>query len=350
MKKFGLGMTALVLWVVLICMPAQTLASSTSSKAGGSAAAFYRGKTVEFIVTNVPGGGYDTAARLLTPFLEKYLGATVIVRNEPGAGGKVALNRLARENNGLSIIIFPPRATGIAQIFGEPGVGFDLTKFNWLGIVAKSYYPLIVGKKSGYKSISDLQHAKKEAKFGSDTRTSGKAIRPLVMGHIFGINVKLVAGYKGSADEILALLREEVDGISPPVPVILPYVNTQDALPLFMMAPSRHNSLPNTPTIYEVKKLSAPEKRIVDIAVALDAVGRPMATTPGVPKDRVAFLESALKKTLEEPELRKKYEKMLGEPIDYSSGKGTTEAIITMMSMSGDEKTLFGKLLGIEGY
>ena len=348
MKQFGFGMIALILWVVLICMPAQTRALSTSAQAGESAAAFYRGKTVEFVVPHTPGGTYDILARLLTPYLAKHLGATVIVRNEAGAGGKVAMNRLAKETSGLSLITSATRTTAIAQVFGDKGVRYDLSKFNWLGRISQQQSLIVVGKKSGYKSIPDIQHAK-EVKFAAPTITDGKAIRPLVMGHILGINVKAVIGYPGSADAILALLKGEVDGLAVTPQEVLSHIDSQDMFPLLVMAQERIKRLPNIPTIYEVKKLSAQEKKIADICISLDAIGRPVYTTPGVPRERVSLLESVLKKILEDPEVVKKTE-TIGESIDYASGEETAKFINMMLSISGDEKKMFGKLLGVQGY
>ena len=107
-------------------------------------------------------------------------------------------------NNDLSMIIFAPRAGVTSHLYWEEGVNYNLAEFNWLGIVAKDYYVIVLSANSKYKTIADLQTAK-EVKFSSDTPTSGKAIRPTVFGKIMGINVNLIAGYKGSADELLAL-------------------------------------------------------------------------------------------------------------------------------------------------
>jgi tripartite-type tricarboxylate transporter receptor subunit TctC len=327
----------------------QVKAVATPTPQTEAASAFYKGKVVEFVVPYAPGGGYDTWARLLAPFLSKHLGAQVIVKNEPAAGGKAALNRLQKESNGLSLTMFAPRAAATAQIYQQEGVAFDLTQFNWIGRASRDLYPICVGARSGYKSIADLQQAKKEVKFASDTPTSGKAIRPTVMANLLGIKVRLVAGYKGSADEILAVQRGEVDGTSTTFLTLRSYIQSGDLIPVLVMEHERIKGIPAVPTIYEAKQLTDREKHIADIAIAFDAVGRPLATTPGVPKERVAFLEAALKKALEEPELRQKVE-ALGETIDYGSGKETAELINTLLKMSEEDKVLFGKLLGIEGY
>ena len=68
--------------------------------------AFFSGKTVRFVVGFGPGGGYDSDARMLAPYLSKTLGATVIVENRPGAGGLVALNGLyISPPDGLTMMI-----------------------------------------------------------------------------------------------------------------------------------------------------------------------------------------------------------------------------------------------------
>src|SRR5690348_17271570 len=56
--------------------------------------AFYAGKTVRMVVGSGTGGGYDVFSRMIAPYLSKVLGTTVIVENQPGAGGLLALNRL----------------------------------------------------------------------------------------------------------------------------------------------------------------------------------------------------------------------------------------------------------------
>jgi tripartite-type tricarboxylate transporter receptor subunit TctC len=321
------------------------MAAKAPADEGG--AVFYRGKTVEFVVPYPPGGGYDTWARIVSPYLSKHLGAQVIVRNEPGAGAKVAVNRLQKENDGLSVTLFSVPSLVLAQLYQMPGVRYDLSQFNWLGRLAKPTYPVCVGAKSGFRSAADLERAE-EVKFAVDRKSTLMGMRAAVAGHVLGINAKLVAGYRGSADTILAVQRGEVDAISVPTLTSLPYVKSGDLIALFLLDHKRIKELPEVPTVYEVKKLSAEEKSVADIMVAFDAVGRAMATTPGVPKARVSFLESALKKALEEPEVEEKVEK-LGSSIDYASGAEAAGLVNQMLGISEDVKALFRELLEIKG-
>src|SRR4029078_5237147 len=93
----------------------------------------YVGKTVGLIVGAGPAGGYDVFSRLIAPYLAKTLGTTVIVENQPGAGGLVALNKLyIPPPDGLQISLSQGTMAGIAQLTGDQAARFDLTKFSYL--------------------------------------------------------------------------------------------------------------------------------------------------------------------------------------------------------------------------
>lgn len=347
MKKFIcflLVFTIVSGYVLLITIAPAGAASMDDKKA----AAFYKGKTVQYVVPYGPGGGYDTWARIVNPYLAKYLGARVIVRNEPGAGGKVAVNRLQKKRDGLSMVSVSVQSLILDQVYQSKGVRYDLSQFNWLGRMEKTTYPVCVGAKSRFKSIKDLQSAK-EVKYSTDSKSSTMGMRGAVAGFALGINMRIVAGYRGTAAAILAVQKGEVDAMSAPTTTVFSYIKSGDLIPLFVMDHKRFKDFPNIPTVYEVKKLSAKEKEIVDIMASFDSVGRTVATTPGVPMERVLFLESALKKALEEPEVKAKAKK-LGGAVAYSSGKEVARAINRLSGLSGEEKAFFGKLLGMKGY
>src|SRR5262245_17970812 len=80
--------------VVLLSLALCGTVSVSPGQAQDAEKAFYAGKTVRMIVGSGTGGGYDIFSRLIAPYLAKTLGTTVIVENQPGAGGLIALNRL----------------------------------------------------------------------------------------------------------------------------------------------------------------------------------------------------------------------------------------------------------------
>ncbi len=61
-------------------------------------AAEYPDHPITMIVAYAPGGGTDLVARLIAPYIEKYLGnnARIVVTNKPGAGGAIGFSELAK--------------------------------------------------------------------------------------------------------------------------------------------------------------------------------------------------------------------------------------------------------------
>ena len=106
-----------------------------AASAQESEKAFYAGKTVRMIVGSGTGGGYDVFSRMIAPYLAKTLGTTVIVENQPGAGGLIALNRLFTATpDGLQISLSNGTSAAFAQLTGDQAARYDLAKFNYLAL------------------------------------------------------------------------------------------------------------------------------------------------------------------------------------------------------------------------
>mgnify|MGYP003336239766 FL=1 len=131
---------------------------ATSLHAQSPDAAFYAGKTVRFVVGSSAGGGYDTYARLIQPYLAKTLGANVVVENVPGAGGLTALDRVNRaEPDGLTIMIVHGVAASFAQLFGAAGVRFDLPKMSHLGMVSNASRVWVRGPNAPFRDFAQAK-------------------------------------------------------------------------------------------------------------------------------------------------------------------------------------------------
>ena len=78
---------------------------------------FFRGKTMRLVVGSGVGGGYDVYARLIAPYLSRALEATVVVENQPGAGGITSLNRLyVTPPDGLTLSFANGTSAAFSQI------------------------------------------------------------------------------------------------------------------------------------------------------------------------------------------------------------------------------------------
>src|SRR5581483_8310166 len=133
-----------------------------------SGADFYKGKTVTYIVSTAPGGGYDFYGRLISQYMQKYLpGSTFVVKNVPGAGHLVGANTIYNSRpDGLTIGTFN---TGLiySQLIGRDGVKFDLAKMSWIGKAASDPRVITIGTQSPIMSYKDLIAQKEPVNFST---------------------------------------------------------------------------------------------------------------------------------------------------------------------------------------
>ncbi len=193
----------MVATLTLVCLPPLAL---------GARCAELAGSTVHWIVPNNPGGGYDAYARLLQPFLEEELGATIIVANRSGAGGVVgaSLIRDARPDG---------RTLGLINASGLLAAGLDREvpdpseDFTVLGRLLSNHTVLVTGQSSGIGRLEKLLSVSRERPIVIGVRDAGSAslfIVPVVAS-LLGFDYELVTGYDGNAARSLAAIRGEVD-------------------------------------------------------------------------------------------------------------------------------------------
>lgn len=121
--------------------------AAAPSRADDGAAAFFQGKQIRFFTMGSPGGGYDAYMRTLGAYLGKKLGATVIPTNDTGAGGLVAMNRTITANpDGLTILLVGGEGLLTAQLYGQPGVNYDMRKQLWLARVSSEEKVVLLGR------------------------------------------------------------------------------------------------------------------------------------------------------------------------------------------------------------
>lgn len=176
-------------------------------------AAFYKGKTVNYIVATDAGGGYDTNGRLVAEYMQKHLpGSTFVVRNMPGAGQLIGTNYIsASPPDGLTIGTFN---TGLiySQLIEDAGVKFDLSKMSWIGKVAADPRVIVVSKQSGIATLDDLRKHEGRIKFATCGIGCASMLESTMLIKSLDLPVDLVTGYNGNDDQ-LAMMRGEVQGM-----------------------------------------------------------------------------------------------------------------------------------------
>ncbi len=247
-------------------------------------------KTIKWIVTYNPGGGFDSYARAIGRVMSKYLPnkVNIVIKNVPGAGGRSGTNALYRAKpDGYTIGILNIPGVLTSQMIMK--TKYDLTKFEYIGSVAEVKYPFLVSKNSPYKSLKDLQQAKKPVRITTTGVGSSGWLMSAMTCEITKIPYTFVTGYKGSTACLVAVIRGDGDAsMEGGLETQLPYIKEGELIPLFVVSSKRRKYLPDLITI---KELGYPE-------LAPLGMYRLIAAPPKTPKDRLAILEEALMKTL----------------------------------------------------
>ena len=89
-------------------------------------------------------------------------------------------------------------------------VQFDARKFHWLGSPQQEIGLFVLRTEKGAKSIDDLKRI--EVTASSTARNAPTSIYPRMLNSLYGTKIKVVEGYAGSQESLLAVERNEVDG------------------------------------------------------------------------------------------------------------------------------------------
>jgi tripartite-type tricarboxylate transporter receptor subunit TctC len=270
--------------------------------AAQSAAEFYKGKTVKFIVGVGVGGGFDAYARMLAPHIGRALEATVVVENMPGAGGLIALNQMAAATpDGLRFKILNGTPSLLAQILEQANVKYDLTTMPHLAGVAAEPWGIIAGAQSGITSAQDLVKPGRKIRWGGTGPTGGPSDGASLTCQALSVDCRVVLGYRGSAEIALAMQRGELDALYVTDASLAQYQKAQQGTVVAMASRKRSAVLPQVPTLYEALKLTKEQEWWLDFRAELNGYGRVLLTMPGIPADRLAHLRAAIAKVLTDP-------------------------------------------------
>lgn len=268
------------------------------------AAAFYKGKTFRFIAGGGVGGGYDAYARMLAPHLGRALGANAIVENQPGAGGLAGLNRIyVSDPSGLQVLILNGGGAVLSQLFDLQTVQYDLNKVEYLATVSSSPWLVIVSPESPYNSLKDLLASKSMVRWSAVGLIDGLSDGASMMCEAFAMSCKVVMGYKSSSEAALAITRNEMDALYVSDTSANNYVKSGQNKAIATISRWRSQFFPDIPTVFESMQLTPEEAYWMELRSNVDALGRILLTTPGIPEDRLAYLRAAVKKVLTDPEV-----------------------------------------------
>lgn len=268
---------------------------------------FYRGKTVSLIVGYPPGGGYDVYARAIARHMGKHLAGrpTMIVRNQPGAASLSFANELfnVHTQDGSVFGTFA-RSVPMDRLLGRKGANLDPTKFNWIGSANAEVSICTVWHALGVTSVSDF--ISRPIIFGANAPGSESFVYPTILNNLLGAKFRIVTGYPGTSDLMMAMERGETHGRCgmtwSALKTTMPdWVRDRKVHIAVQFAVEKHPELPNAPLVTELAR-SDLEREALELILAGQAMGRPYAAPPNVPADRVAALRAAFDATMTDPQ------------------------------------------------
>jgi tripartite-type tricarboxylate transporter receptor subunit TctC len=268
---------------------------------------FYKDKTIR-ILTSEAGSGYDTAARLVARHLGAHIDGnpTVIVQAMPGATIKVPLYLYNVVPTDGTVIGILNNAAAFAPLLGVPQADFDPTRFNWLGSPSTEVGLVLVWHTVPVDTIADA--TRREIVMGVGGGGSSATFYGRLFNSVLGTRFKLVPGYAGMAEALLAMERGETEGFPS---TLLNSLNATkpDWLPekkiKVLMQYGRNPSpeLPGVPTARDLAKTDE-DRRLIDAAAAPLDMGRPFAMAPDVAPEEVRQLRAAMMATFVDPAFR----------------------------------------------
>ena len=287
------------------------------SASAAPATEFYRGKTLTTVVGFAPGGGVDTAARVIARHLVRFIPGQPrsIVQNLEGAAGIVAANYVTTRAapDGLTIAV-PGRSWFVEGVTSGIGVRFDPTKLSYVGSPGAVNSVIYIRTETGIKTFAELMASKRTFSFGALAANTATAMVPTMLVRR-GAPIKVIFGYGSSARVIVALEQGEADGM---FTVESTFGRRKDLVDKNIITVILQNKPehPNVPLLRDV--IPESEHPVLDLVMALESFGLPVMGPPGIPSDRLEILRTAFMAMCNDPEYRAEAQRVdlpVGAPV-----------------------------------
>jgi tripartite-type tricarboxylate transporter receptor subunit TctC len=276
------------------------------------ASSFYAGKTLKIIVGLPPGGGADAYARLVQRHMPAHIAGapSIVVQNVPGAGSLKSVMYLdTLPEDGTAMGTF---SSGLlTEALTSPSrVKVDFRKYAWLGNVSEDVRVCYLWHTAGVHTWQDLLARPQVIFAASATGTAGN-VETSMLRDLFGVKVKQVQGYPGSADKRLAVEKGEVDGDCggwTSVPEDWLREHKIDVLVRLSptLLPGMEAKIPFAGDLVKDPR----QRQIFNFLMAPEKLGRLFMVSSRVPAERVAVLQKAFDATVADPAFLAEAEKL----------------------------------------
>ncbi len=290
------------------------VASALAPAHAQAPAEFYKGKNVAVLVGFSPGGGYDQYARLLSRHMGRHIpGAPdMMVQNLPGAGSLNAVRQIdaTQAKDGTVIGAFNPGL--ITESLTDPvRTKFNFSEVAWVGSITRDFRVCYLWSKLGVRNWDEMLK-RKEVIFGGTGKGTGNYVNGAILRNLFGVNVKQVLGFPGSAEQRLAIERGELDGDCgswSSVPV--EWIKDNKITPIVTFSPVDSPDLPKGVPYLGKFATTAEQREVLELLSAAGELGRPYIMSKAVPADRLQVMRKAFDETMKDQAFLADAEKLL---------------------------------------
>lgn len=320
------GCGVLLAGLLLLAACGDAGAGNGSDDSGDEEQASLAGETIELVVPYDPGGGYDTYARMLAPYLEECLDATVVVQNEPGAGGLLATSKtFVAPPDSLRTVLTNTVGVVSAQLAEAEGVNFEAENFSWLGRVSAEPNVLAVAADSEFRTFEDLRASEDPIRFVATGPGSNEYVNSQVLPEVYGFRGETITGFEGSGEARAAVLAGDADAHILPFDSQISAIEAGDLRPLLLIGKEPHPDLPDVPTTEDFPPAEGKEQ-ILESLVDLVETGRSLAGPPEMDEGNLKALREGARCALEDPELVSEAENQQ-RSIGFLDGEETANVV-----------------------
>ncbi|MBX9777378.1 MAG: hypothetical protein K2Y71_23620 [Xanthobacteraceae bacterium] len=310
-----------------LAIAAVVLAGQTPS----SAQDFFKGKTVTLLVAGTAGGGIDIGARVMARYLGKYIpgNPNVVAQLMPGAGGIRMIdhmNKVAPRDGTVLGTVAPGPI--IEPLIGKRKIDYRMTDFTMIAAMDKDVTLCLAWHASKFKTIQDvIATPMNVAGTGAGSSTD---IYPIFLNEVMGTKFKVITGYLGSQETIIAIERGEVDGrcgwgwssLNSTRP---DWVRDRKVTYLLQLALEKNPKI-DAPLALDFAKDDATRRMMIMMFGPL-SLNKPFFGPPGMPAERTAELRKAFAEALRDKDLRAEAVKTFGDDLDPTNGEAAQKLI-----------------------
>ena len=304
--------------------------SPTAHAQESQAAEFFRGKNISVVVAGGPAGGQAQYVNMIAPYLTKHIPGhpAIVTRLMPGGGGMIASNFLynlsPHDGTELGALL---ASQPISEKLGRPGVRYASAKYTWIGRFASTNGVIVAHKNAKAKTIEEAKTT--EIVIGAP----GVEQLPALSNWALGTKFKIIRGYRGLQDSVLAYERGEIDGFYSSWTGLKSSFQRHMNDNIFMQS-----ALESEPEYAHIPLLTDlvtdPRKKAVTTFFASEyTIGRFLVAPPNLPADRSAVLRKAFDDAIADPEFRTR---AVALDIEPRTGAALQEIVARVLDTPAD--------------